>query len=95
MEKIFMNVEDKNVAAVKVYVKSDGIGYADEKYTSALTSDELTNAFIKGAVIVDSTGAMYKPISCKTASNITTLTYTTADTSTATTAKLATVKNKQ
>ena len=94
MEKIFMDVDDKNVAAVKVYVKSDGIGYADEKYTAALTSDELTNAFIKGAVIVDSTGAMYKPISCKTVSNVTTLTYTTADASTATTAKLATVKNK-
>ena len=30
MEKIFMDVDDKNVAAVKVYVKSDGIGYADE-----------------------------------------------------------------
>lgn len=94
MEKIFMDVEDKNVAAVKVYVKSDGIGYADEKYTAALTSDELINAFIKGAVIVDSTGAMYKPISCKTVSKVTTLTYTTADTTTATTAKLATVKNK-
>ena len=37
---------------------------------------------------------MYKPISCKTASGVATVTYVTTDSSSTTTAKLATVKSE-
>lgn len=45
-------------------------------------------------LIVDSTGVMYKPISLKVASGVATVTYATTDTTSATTAKLATVKSE-
>ena len=54
---------------------------------------QMHDAFIKGMLLVDAAGNEYLPTSCKVASNVTTITYVTADTTTATTAKLATVKS--
>ena len=94
MEKIHDHVDDLYVRALKAYAKSDGVAYAEAAYTTKLTADELHNAFIKGMLlIVDSTGVEYKPISCKVASNVATVTYVTTYSSVATTAKLATVKS--
>ena len=42
-------------------------------------------------VVIDTAGVAYKPISCKVAAKVVTVTYATTDT-TPTTAKLATVK---
>ena len=93
MEKIYINANDRNVAARRVYVKADGIGYAEEDFKTKITADELRDAFIKGLVIVDTAGVEYLPVSCKVASNVATVTYVTTDSTTATTAKLATVKS--
>ena len=93
MEKIYINANDRNVAARRVYVKADGIGYREEYFKTKITADELRDAFIKGLVIVDTAGVEYLPVSCKVASNVATITYVTTDSTTATTAKLATVKS--
>ena len=93
MEKIYINANDRNVAARRVYVKADGIGYIEEDFKTKITADELRDAFIKGLVIVDTAGVEYLPVSCKVASNVATVTYVTTDSKTATTAKLATVKS--
>lgn len=94
MKKIYDNADDVHVAARKVYVKtSDPFAYADSKFKTKITSAKLHDAFIKGMIIVDAAGNEYLPTSCKVASNVTTITYVTADTTTATTAKLTTVKS--
>ena len=95
MEKIFINSSDTHVAARKVYTKtSDTYAYADSNYENKISADELRDAFIKGMVIVDAAGIEYLPVSCKVASEVATVTYVTTDSTTATTAKLATIKSK-
>lgn len=93
MEKMYINSEDTNVAVRKVYVKTDGYAYADKGCKNKILTEDLHDAFIKGMIIVDTTGNEYKPTSCAVASDVATLTYVTADSSTATTAKLATAKS--
>lgn len=95
MERIFEHAKDLHVRAVKVYAKAnDTYAYADAAYTTKISADDLHDAFVKGMVVVDKDGVEYKPISCKVASGTTTVTYATTDTSSATTAKLATVKSE-
>lgn len=95
MENIRINANDQNVAVRVVYTKAaDTFAYADSKCTVKIDADELRDAFIKGMIIVDSAGVECKPISCKVASEVATVTYVTTDSSTATTAKLATIKSK-
>lgn len=94
MDKIYNDFDDANVAVRKVYVKTDGFAYADSACKTKITADALYNIFIKGMIIVDASGVEYVPISCKVASGVATVTYVTADTTTATTAKLATAKSK-
>lgn len=95
MEKIFINSDDTNVAVRKVYTKaSDTFAYADSECKTKISADELHDAFIKGVVIIDAAGVEYLPVSCKVASKVTTITYVTTDSTTATTAKLATVKSE-
>ena len=92
MEKMFINSDDTNVAVRMIYAKSDGVAYVDATLKTKATPDELLDAFYKGMIVVDATKAMYRPVSCKSVSGTVTVTYATTDTSTATTAKLATVK---
>lgn len=95
MEKIFINSDDTNVAVRKVYTKaSDTFAYADSECKTKISADELHDAFIKGVVIVDAAGVEYLPVSCKVASKVAIITYVTTDSTTATTAKLATVKSE-
>ena len=94
MNKIFENVKDKYVRGTYIYKKiGDTKAYADEACTIQLTTSELTDIFLKGAV-VNAAGVLYKPTALKTVSGIATITYVTADTSTATTAVLATLVSK-
>lgn len=90
MEKIYENAKDVHVVASKVYVKTDGFAYADKDCKTKILTADLYEAFVKGMLIVDASGNEYKPISCAIASDVATVTYVTADT---TTAKLATAKS--
>lgn len=92
MEIIRMNADDRNVAARKIYAKADGVAYIDKTLKVKATPAELEDAYIKGMLVVDTAGVMYRPISCKNASETVTVTYVTTDTTSTTTAKLATVK---
>jgi hypothetical protein len=95
MNKIYMNSDDVNVAVRKVYTKAaDTYAYADESCKTKISADELRDAFIKGMVIIDEAGVNYLPVSCKVAGKVATITYVTTDSTTATTAKLATVKSE-
>ena len=91
MEVMYMNAGDKNIAVRKVYAKADGVAYAESTFKTKLTPDELEDAIYKGMVVIDAAGVAYRPISCKVASKVVTVTYATTDT-TPTAAKLATVK---
>lgn len=94
MEIIRMNADDRNVAARKIYAKADGVAYIDKTLKVKATPAELEDAYIKGMLVVDTAGVMYRPIRCKNASETVTVTvtYVTTDITSATTAKLATVK---
>ena len=95
MDNIFMNVRDKNIAARKVYTKAaDTFAYADADCTKKISAADLQDTFIKGMVIVDATGIQYLPVSCEVKKNVATVTYVTTDSTTSTTAKLATVKSE-
>nr|DAK52996.1 MAG TPA: hypothetical protein [Caudoviricetes sp.] len=95
MDNIFMNVTDKNIAARKVYTKvADTFAYANADCTEKISAADLQDAFIKGMVIVDATGIHFLPVSCEIKKNVATVTYVTTDSTTSTTAKLATVKSE-
>jgi hypothetical protein len=95
MDNIFMNVTDKNIAARKVYTKvADTFAYADADCTKKISAADLQDTFIKGMIIVDATGTQYLPVSCEVKKNVATVTYVTTDSTTSTTAKLATVKSE-
>lgn len=90
-----MNVTDKNIAARKVYTKAaDTFAYANADCTEKISAADLQDAFIKGMVIVDATGIRFLPVSCEIKKNVATVTYVTTDSTTSTTAKLATVKSE-
>lgn len=94
MDRIYHHDDTMYVVGTKVYAKTDGYAYADEKCTVKISAEVLEKLFIEGMIIVDSAGVEYKPISCKVASKVATITYVTTDSQTATTAKLATVKSE-
>lgn len=95
MEVMYMNAGDKNIAVRKVYANADGVAYAESTFKTKLTPDELEDAFYKGMVVIDTADVAYRPISCKVAPKVVTVTYATTDATTDTTstaAKLTTVK---
>lgn len=97
MNQIFIDAKDKNVAAVVLYADATYL-YVNSTKTTKATAEEVSDAFVKGCII-DLSGVKYVPVSCKnTAANgetkaYTTLTYVKADTTTATTAVLATARS--
>lgn len=93
MDRVFHHDDSMYVAANKVYTKDDGVAYSDAECKVSINAETLEKLFLEGMVVVVD-GASYRPVSCKVASNIATVTYVTADSSAATTAKLATVKSK-
>lgn len=95
MDRIFNDAKDKNVAAVVVYKKtSDVYAYADATKTKKISCDELYDMFVKGVVVVDGTNT-YAPTAVKVTEGVATITYVTTDSSTATTAVLATLVSKE
>ena len=94
MVRIFHHDDTMYEAATKVYAKTDGFAYFESDFKTKVPTPVMEDMFVRGMLVVDSTGVMYKPISCKTASGVATVTYVTTDSSTATTAKLATVKSE-
>lgn len=94
MDRIYHQSDSMYVAATKVYAKTDGFAYADSDRTIKISAEDLHDVFVRGMIVVDSAGVEYIPISCKVANNVATVTYVTTDSTTATTAKLATVKSE-
>lgn len=94
MIRIHHHDDTMYVAAEKVYTKTDGLAYTDEKCTAKATTEEVYDAFCRGLIIVNG-GVEYLPISCKVAEGVATVTYVTTDASVPTTAKLATVKTEK
>lgn len=94
MTRIYENAGDQHVRGTYIYKKSsDTKAYADAAFTNQFSTSELTDVFLKGAV-VDAAGALYRPTGIKISGGIATVTYVTADTTTATTAVLATLTSK-
>jgi hypothetical protein len=90
MDKIYQDANEKNVAAVIIYKKSAQTkAYADEDCTVQLTTAELKNAFIKGAVIKLEDGAFVKPIKYDESSSIGSVYYIKPNGTTATSADIA------
>lgn len=92
MDRIFHHDDTMYEAATKVYAKSDGYAYYESDCKTKVPADVLEDLFVRGLIIVD-TGVMYKPVSFKVASKVATVTYVKTNSSTATTADLATVKS--
>ena len=54
MNKVFQDAKDKNVAAVLIYVDSNGYACSDAEAKVKMTKAELMDAFLKRAFIVNS-----------------------------------------
>lgn len=95
MDKIFQQAKDKNIANTVLYVKtSDAYAYLDNTYETKVDAGTMKDMFLKGVVIVNGTHT-YMPTDFDLTSGVGTLTYVTANTTTATTAVLATIKSKE
>ena len=86
MVRIYDRAEDKNVAAIVIYGKgSDGKAYVDADGTIQFKTSELKNAFLKRAVV--QIGADYFiPVAFSVSSNVGTVIYAKAGSSTGTAA---------
>lgn len=63
MEKIYIDVNDKYVAAVVVYGKSaDSKLYVDADYTTQAGQAEVADAFVKGILVVKNGTKVFKPV---------------------------------
>lgn len=94
MDKIYEQAKDLHVAAYIAYVKKgDKYAYTDAECQKKFTTSELADAFKKGLLVI-AEGVTYTPTSCKVEKNVATVTYVTADASTPTTAKLATIETE-
>lgn len=88
LEQIFEQAKDLHVVATKVFAKaSDTKAYKDAAYTEQFTTSELTEAFIKGALVISGDN-MYQPAGLVVASSVATLSYVTVSGTTATGATL-------
>lgn len=94
MDKVFARAEDKNVVGTFVYGNgTDGYAYCDDEHEHYMSALMLKNLFFKGAFI-NIQDVVYKLISMKTVDSEVVVTYAKTDTSTATTAVLATLSSK-
>lgn len=86
MDRIFEKAADVHVRGTFIYGNgSDTYAYADTECKTKLTTEQLTELFLKGAVLKIGT-AMYKPLNLTEASGAASVLYIKADTSTPTTA---------
>lgn len=90
MDKIYQDANDKNVAAFIIYKKSGQTkAYADADCTVQLTTSELKDAFIKGAIVKLEDGALVAPIKYDESSSIGSIYYIKPNGTTATSADIA------
>ena len=90
MDRIPMRAEDKNYAAFIIYKKtSETKAYKDAAFTTQLTTSELKNAYLKGAVILLDTGAYATPQGYSETSSVGSVTYIVPNGTTATSADIA------
>ncbi|MBP5598007.1 MAG: hypothetical protein J6Y02_21745 [Pseudobutyrivibrio sp.] len=91
MDKLTIRAEDKYVAVRYIYNKSnDSYAYADAECTTKLTTSELKNAFLKGAVIVLAEDAgLAKPIQYSESESVGSVAYIVPNGTTATSADIA------
>jgi len=95
MSKVYERYEDLHVRKTYIYVKADDVyAYEDSDKKVKISADDLRDLFLKGAVIVDGT-TEYLPTSYVISSEVGTMTYVKADTTTASTAVLTTLKSKE
>ncbi|MDO5397622.1 MAG: hypothetical protein Q4G33_06805 [bacterium] len=91
MDRIYDDAKDLHVRAVCVYGKAnDTAAYTDSDCTEKFKTDELKEVFLKGAVVIIGND-YFVPISFIIKNGIGTVTYVTANSSSATTAVLATL----
>ena len=87
--------DDQFVRKTLIYAKaSDAYAYADDKKTVKINAATLEDLFQMGAIIVAG-GVQYEPTSFELKNGVGTITYVTADATTATTAVLATLKSSE
>lgn len=86
MAKIYDQAKDKNVAAIVIYGKgNDGKAYVDAEGKTQFKTSELKDAFLKRAVV--QIGSDYFiPVAFSVASNVGTVTYAKAGSTTGTAA---------
>ena len=95
MSRVYERYEDLHVRKTYIYVKADDVyAYEDSEKKVKISADDLRNLFLKGAVILDGT-TEYLPTSYVISSEVGTMTYVKADTTTAATAVLTTLKSKE
>ena len=71
MDKIYEDANEQHVRAFIIYKKANQTkAYADSTFETQLTTSELKNLFIKGAVIKLDSGDIVKPIKYTESSNI-------------------------
>ena len=89
MDKIYYDANEKNVAAVVIYKKAaQSKAYADASCTVQLSTAELKNAFVKGAVIKLDDGSFVKPIKYAEAESVGSVYYIKPNAGTATSADI-------
>lgn len=94
--KIYEDESDLHIRGVKIYAKStaDGYAYSDSACTKKMKAEELVNLFNTNVVNIVDGNVTYKAVSLSVVSEVATLTYVKADTSTATTAVLTTLRSE-
>lgn len=79
-----------------VYVKaSDVYAYKDSTYTEKITSSELIKAFELGVCVIVDNNVYHKPISISTTSGVSTINYIKPNSTTATSADIASIYSKE
>lgn len=79
MDAIFQDSKDVYVANYKIYDDGDGKACSDADATVQLTTSELKELFVKGAVIILADDSLAVPVGYAEAEGIGTVTYVTAD----------------
>ena len=90
MTKIYEDANEQHVRAFVIYKKANQTkAYADSDCTIQLTTSELKNIFIKGALIKLDSGDLVKPIKYAESSSVGSVYYIVPNGTTATSADIA------
>lgn len=93
MNHVYEKYDDQHVMGTYVYAKAnDAYAYEDAAYTKKIKKATLKELFLRGIFVVSGT-VIYKAVALKEDTTENVITYVKADTTTATTAVLATLKS--